>query len=177
MKEIEERAFYGCSKLSTVISLNPEPLRLRSDPFVVYDTLFVPRGSSEKYRQTIVWKDFQTIKEIDTQYKLTYIVDGEIYKTYEVEANDFITPESEPDKEGFIFSGWSSIPYLMPIHDVTITGSFVADPDYSGIYTVSNDPVSSQEFYALDGKKYDKLQKGLNIVRMSDGSVKKILVR
>ncbi len=35
-----------------------------------------------------------------------------------------ITPEVEPTKEGYTFSGWSEIPETMPDHDVTITGSF-----------------------------------------------------
>ena len=31
--------------------------------------------------------------------------------------------------------------------------------------------------YTLDGKRQSQLQRGMNIVRMSDGSVKKILVK
>ncbi|MBP5377728.1 MAG: InlB B-repeat-containing protein, partial [Bacteroidaceae bacterium] len=60
-------------------------------------------------------------------YKLTYLVDGEEYKTTEVEYGSPITPEQEPMMEGFIFSGWSEIPETMPAHDVTIEGSFTPD--------------------------------------------------
>ena len=38
-----------------------------------------------------------------------------------------ITPVLAPTKEGFTFSGWSEIPETMPDHDVTITGTFIAN--------------------------------------------------
>jgi hypothetical protein len=67
-----------------------------------------------------------TIKATFTvnQYTLTYLVDGEEYKTYEVDYGTAITPEAAPEKEGYSFSGWSEIPETMPAHDVTVTGTF-----------------------------------------------------
>ena len=57
-------------------------------------------------------------------YTLTYIVDGNAYKTLTVDYGTAITPEAEPTKEGYTFSGWSEIPATMPAHDVEVTGSF-----------------------------------------------------
>ena len=57
-------------------------------------------------------------------YTLTYKVDGEVYKTMTVVYGTAITPEKEPTKEGYTFSGWSEIPKTMPAHDVVVTGSF-----------------------------------------------------
>ena len=68
-------------------------------------------------------------------YKLTYIVDGEKYKSYDVEYGATITPEPAPTKEGCTFSGWSKIPASMPAHDVTVTGSFTVNK-YKLIYKV-----------------------------------------
>ena len=68
------------------------------------------------------------------KYKLTYIVDGDEYKSYDVEYGSAITPESEPMKEGYTFSGWSEIPATMPAHDVIVTGSFTQT-----IYSVGDD--------------------------------------
>lgn len=59
------------------------------------------------------------------KYKLTYKVDGEIYKTYEIEYGKAITPEAEPTKEGYTFSGWNEIPSTMPAHDVEVMGTFI----------------------------------------------------
>ena len=72
------------------------------------------------------------------KYKLTYTVDGEVYKTYEIEYGTTITPETEPSKKGYTFSGWSNIPETMPAHDVTVTGSFSINK-YKLTYTVDGE--------------------------------------
>ena len=74
------------------------------------------------------------------KYKLTYIVDGQTYKTYDVEYGAAITPEPAPTKEGYTFSGWSEIPEIMPSYDVTVTGTFT-----KGAYILT---------YMVDGKEY-----------------------
>ena len=58
------------------------------------------------------------------KYKLFYIVDGVIYKTYELDYGATITPEPAPTKADCTFFGWSDIPSTMPNHNVTITGYF-----------------------------------------------------
>ena len=57
-------------------------------------------------------------------YKLTYIIDGEVYKECEVNYGTTITPEEDPMKEGYEFLGWESIPTTMPAHDVVVNGHF-----------------------------------------------------
>ena len=74
------------------------------------------------------------------KYKLTYIVDGEEYRSYELEYGTTITPETAPTKEGYTFSGWSEIPETMPANDVTVTGTFTKNS-----YTLT---------YILDGENY-----------------------
>ena len=74
------------------------------------------------------------------KYKLTYMVDGDVYKTYEIEYGTRITPEPAPTKEGYSFSGWSNIPSTMPARDVTVTGTFSR-----GTYTLT---------YIVDGVTY-----------------------
>ena len=77
------------------------------------------------------------VPDIPAEYQLTYMVDGEIYKTIEVECGADITPEEEPTKEGYTFSGWSEIPETMPENDVTITGSFTINK-YTLTYLVDS---------------------------------------
>ena len=74
-------------------------------------------------------------------YTLTYMVDGEVYKTSSIIYGTAITPEVEPTMEGYTFSGWSEIPATMPAHDVVVTGSFTANTSY-------------YLFYVLDGSVY-----------------------
>ena len=71
---------------------------------------------------------------IPNNYILTYIVDGVEYKSSSVACGTTLTPEEEPTKEGYIFSGWSDIPDTMPAHDVTVTGSFTINQ-----YTITFD--------------------------------------
>jgi uncharacterized repeat protein (TIGR02543 family) len=68
-------------------------------------------------------------------YSLIYMVDGAEYKKVSVTYGATITPEAVPTKEGYTFSGWSTIPTTMPANDVTVTGSFAVN-SYSLIYMV-----------------------------------------
>ena len=60
-------------------------------------------------------------------YTLTYKVDGEIYKTSTVVYGTALTPEAEPTREGYTFSGWDNVPATMPAHDVVVEGAFFAN--------------------------------------------------
>ena len=81
-------------------------------------------------------------------YKLTYVIDGEEYRSYDVAYGTAITPEAVPTKEGYTFSGWSEIPGTMPANDVTVTANWIANGDtkVTLIY----------EFEGLDGKYAEK---------------------
>ena len=72
-----------------------------------------------------------------------------------------------------IRSGWSEIPETMPAHDVTVTGSFTIEDGIQGIVEDGEDC----QIYSLDGKRIKTLQKGINIILHSDGTVKKVYVK
>lgn len=94
-------------------------------------TLYVPKTCVDKYKKTRGWKDFKFIEEGDygkAFYNLIYTIDGNEYKSYEIEEGATITPEPFPTKDGYTFSGWSEIPETMPACDVTITGTFTRNP-------------------------------------------------
>ena len=82
--------------------------------------------------------------EDKTLYKLSYFVDGESYKIHKYEVGESITPEAEPTKEGYTFSGWSDIPATMPAKDVTVTGTFSVNK-YKLVYKVDG-----QEYKSYD---------------------------
>lgn len=107
-------------------------------------------------------------------YNLTYMVDGEVYKTYNVEYGAKITPETEPTKEGYTFSGWSEIPESMPAHDVTVTGTFTLD---TGIDQIMGSENGKAMIFTIDGKRVDTPKKGMNIIRMKDGTTRKVVVK
>ena len=95
-------------------------------------------------------------------YKLTYMVDGEVYKEYTLEYGAVITPEPAPTKVDWEFSGWNEeIPTTMPAHDVTITGVFDV---FTSINSVSGSGGNEVIIYRLDGVRTNKMTKGLNII-------------
>lgn len=115
------------------------------DSYIEYATLHVPAFSIKSYSSEKPWSDFKSIVKIDMPtHTLTYIVDGEVYKKYEIEEEEAITPEAEPTKEGYTFSGWSEIPETMPAHDVTVTGTFSINK-YNLIYKVDGEEYKSYE--------------------------------
>ena len=78
------------------------------------------------------------------QYTLTYLVDGEEYKTMQVDYKATITPEPAPVKEGHTFSGWSEIPETMPAHDVTVNGTFSVN-SYTLTYLIDDEVYKTME--------------------------------
>ena len=75
-------------------------------------------------------------------YTITYMVDNEIFATATIAYGDTIVPIAEPSKEGYTFSGWSSIPETMPAEDVVIKGSFNVNY-YALKYIVDNEPFAT----------------------------------
>ena len=71
-------------------------------------------------------------------YKVTYVVDGEVYHTASVAYGAKLPEVEAPAKEGHTFSGWSEIPATMPAKDVTITGSFSVN-SYMVTYVVDGE--------------------------------------
>ena len=103
------------------------------------------------------------------KYKVTYIIDDEVFSTDYVEYGAVIVPPSIEEKEGYTFNGWTDVPEIMPAHDITIYGSFT-----SGIDVVNVDNSKGTRIYTVSGKRINKLQRGINIVRTYDGKVRKV---
>ncbi len=118
-----------------------------SNPFyesnITYATLHVPAVSMEAYKSQFPWSEFKKIVSLPIpKFTLTYYIDGEEYKSYKIEKGASITPETEPTKEGYTFSGWSEIPKTMPAHDITVTGTFTINK-YKLTYTVDGEVYKS----------------------------------
>ena len=71
-------------------------------------------------------------------YTVTYLLDGEVYKTFQVEYGSKIPVVEEPAKEGYTFGGWSEVPSTMPAKDVTISGTFIVNT-YTVTYMVDSE--------------------------------------
>ncbi len=157
---VYQEAFAGCSNLKSVKSLATTPPFLYENSFSNYEIpLSVPEGTRDTYLATSPWNKFKEILSgSDTKYTLTYKVDGEVYKTYDLLEGAIITPEPAPMKEGYDFSGWSTIPATMPAENVTITGTFslITDEDEITIKSYGKGTYCSR--YDLDFSDMENLK-------------------
>lgn len=234
------------SYLFTFISNDRTPIGGKSGKLfsiALQNTALLPIGSYEANISGVTISDIngneQSLADarisisVIHSYKLTYKVDGNIYKEVTLNYGAAITPEAEPAKEGYTFSGWSEIPATMPAHDVVVNGSFevniykvsyyvdeelvhqdevafgetfelwIYEPDdndlifndwigemydtmpshdisykadiTNGIAKIYNNPETVQSIFTLGGKQVEKMSQGVYIVRMKDGSTKKII--
>ena len=149
VKSIGSSAFASCKELTDVYSLAEAVPSTASDAFnnsyIEYAMLHVPEASVDAYSSKKPWKNFKSIVKIMPMYTLTYMVDDDIYKLYQVEEGSTINIEANPVKEGCTFSGWSEIPETMPAYDVTVTGSFTANT-YTLTYIVDGEVFKTSEF-------------------------------
>lgn len=116
-----------------------------ADTLLVGDTIILPVTPIKEGYSFSGWSEIpETMPAEDiivtgaftiNNYKLTYIVDGEIYTTDSVEYGAPIIVIEEPYKAGHTFNGWSKIPETMPANDITIVGAF----KYAVTYMVNNE--------------------------------------
>ena len=105
-------------------------------------------------------------------YTVTYVIDGKVYSTSVVTYGESIVLPEVPEREGYVFEWNGEIPEMMPAENIVINGSYV-DTDISMI--MNKDEIL--RIYTIDGKCINELRQGLNIVRMKDGSLRKVLVK
>ena len=51
------------------------------------------------------------------------------------------------------------------------------DPKPTGIQSINNNVITGKRYYSLDGKQTTTPQRGLNIIKMSDGTTKKVIMK
>ena len=104
------------------------------------------------------------------QYTITYVIDGEEYATEMIDFGSKVDPPTPPSKDGFDFA-WEEYPETMPAHDITINGAYTT----TGILSIAVES-GKAKIFTLDGRQVDTLQKGINIIRMDDGTIKKVVL-
>lgn len=87
--------------------------------------------------RTIIVNDniyLSAIFEVSRSFKLTYVVNGTIYKEVDVYEYSPIIPESGPVQEGYTFSGWEGLPEVMPSNDVIVYGTLTINSYNLNLY-------------------------------------------
>lgn len=85
---------------------------------------------------------------IINRYAIEYYVDDQAYATDSLEYGSPIALRPEPTKDGYEFSGWSTVPDLMPAHNIRVDGSFVK---ITGIETNKTDTQLLVDVYLTNG--------------------------
>ncbi|MDE5880220.1 MAG: InlB B-repeat-containing protein, partial [Muribaculaceae bacterium] len=79
------------------------------------------------------------------QYKLTYTVDGAVYKEFTVGYASAVVPEPAPVKEGYSFSGWNAVPETMPVQDLTVGGALSIN-SYKAVFMIGGEILDAKDF-------------------------------
>ena len=105
---------------------------------------------------------------------------GDLGITYD---EDVLRLKGEFEKVGFYVVGESAKPtvkayrcYLTAPASEIKAFFFFDDDDVTGINGVDAENIEIEAIYTINGTKVNSLQKGLNIVKMSNGKVKKVMV-
>ena len=110
-----------------------------------YGTPIVPPEAPSKEGHTFVgWGNVdKTVPAHDVtytaeykvnSYKLTYILNGNVFAEDSIAYGSIITPRELSDSDKSNFSGWEGLPDIMPAHDVVVYGTTTA----TGVSTVYN---------------------------------------
>ena len=147
VKKIEGTTFYECSDLTTLIVGNSVQL------FDSFSILNCPI------------KDFYCYAEQVPDAKGMY---GNDAFNFDYSQATLHVPAAsiEAYKAEYPWNGFGSI--------VALTDS---DPNPTGIIDISNSIKTDRQYYSLDGKSMPTPQHGLNIIRMSDGTTRKVVVK
>ncbi len=110
---------------------------------------------------------------IVNKYKVTYVVDSEIFKTEYIEYGAMIIPPTVDEKEGFVYNGWTNVPKTMPANDITIYGSFTTTGIEDNIISAD----SYRRIYTVTGWQINTPKKGTNIILTKSGKIRKVIVK
>ena len=94
--------------------------------------------------------------EVPVNHKVTFKVDGEVYKELTVPYGKEITAPGNPEKDYYTFSGWDNdIPDTMPGNDLTFNALFTAI-EYKATFVDENGNTVAQVPYTVESEKIDE---------------------
>lgn len=100
----------------------------------------------------------------------------EYYAEFQEYGSDIVAP-ADPVKEGYNFVGWTpEVASTVPAADVTYTAVW-EEIIVDGINAVTGTLDGAVEYYTIGGVRLNAMQKGINIVKMANGEVRKVLVK
>lgn len=105
------------------------------------------------------------------RYSVTFKYGYEVLSTIEVEFGSKIPLPESLNSERYTLVEWLDVPATMPAHDIIIQANYT-----DGVMSIENQK-GHYDFYLLNGTKHKKSQRGITIVRTSDGNVCKVVMK
>ncbi len=129
LESIGDNAFFGCSAIEQFVCHAKQPPLCGE--MAIYDidkwncTLKVPSKAVDRYKNADQWAGFFFTEGFEVKPNIvTFMVDGLLHETVEVEYGEEIPLSTTPEKEGHTFTGWTDMPTIMPANDIVVHGEF-----------------------------------------------------
>ena len=75
-------------------------------------------------------------------YKVVFKIGDEVISSAEVAYGATIEAPTAPEKEGYVFSGWTNLPATMPSNDVEITGYYTTGT-YEAVFKIGDEVIAT----------------------------------
>ena len=194
---IDQIAFYWCDKLTKVVINSNEVVARENEQFYTLRSCFGPQvkefvfGEDVRKIAYIACSESEKLTTVTIPANVTCVEDSAFYKCTSITDIYFYAEQvPETDKDVFADSNYKNATLHVPANAVEAYsnaeqwkdfGSIVAltdnDTKLTGIQSINNEVITAERYYSLDGKQTTTPQRGLNIIRMSDGTTKKVILK
>ena len=128
------------------------------------------------------WSAAQFIERDPESFSLIFILDGEVYSEQTLLEGEQIGSLPVPEeREGFTFTGWTTEAgeeadesLQMPYGGLTLYGSY---SNGDGVGYINERQPKEFTIYSIDGRQLSDTHRGINILRMADGTTRKIIAK
>lgn len=198
VKCIDLIAFYWCNRLTKVEINSNEVVARENEQFYTLRSCFGPQvkefvfGENVKKIAWIACSESEKLTTVTISSNLTCIDDSAFHKCTSL-TDMYCYAEQVPEmgKDIFVDSNYRNATLHVPASSVEAYrnaeqwkdfGNIVAltdeDPKPTGISTMEYAPMATNKaIYDLQGHQLAQPKKGLNIIRMSDGKTRKVIVK
>ena len=195
---IDQIAFYWCNRLTKVEINSNEVAARENEQFYTLRSCFGPQvkefvfGENVRKIAWIACSESENLTTVTISSNLTCVEDSAFHKCTSL-ADMYCYAEQVPEmgKDVFVDSNYKNATLHVPASSVEAYrnaeqwkdfGNIVAltdeDPKPTGISTMEYAPMATNKaIYDLQGHQLAQPKKGLNIIRMSDGKTRKVIVK
>ena len=194
---IDQIAFYWCDKLTKVVINSNEVVARENEQFYTLRSCFGPQvkefilGEDVRKIAYIACSESEKLTTVTLSSNLKCIDDSAFHKCTSI-ADMYCYAEQVPEtgKDVFVESNYKKATLHVPAAAIETYknaeqwkdfGTIIAltddDPKPTGIQSINNEVITAERYYSLDGKHITTPKRGLNIIRMSDGTTKKVIMK